>query len=416
MNISEEIDIQLARLRTRYARTVLPRFFAWWGGELASMLPARWRALLAERSDAVLLETQGRELVMWRQSGRGSTQLGRISLDEPPEAQKSAFAQLRSTLDDPNLRQFYCIGAQRALRRTISLPAAAEDNLRRVLTFEMDRQTPFKADQVYFDYRLATSHANDRNLHVELTVVTRAQLDAELAAIAACKAPLDGVDCWTEGPGSQRAGLNLLPPEQRFKRKNLQLRLNLALAAAALVLLVTGMLLWLANRESALSAMQAQVEIARKDATQVATLRKTLQDSIDSANFLSRKKQETPLMVELLDDLTRRLPDDTYLERLNVDEKNKIELQGLSDDASKLIGLLQKSDLLTNPNVQGTIQPDPRTKKDRFNISLEFQAPTDAQASDAGSTHAQGRTPTQRKPVHPAASAKPAGVRHAPAN
>ncbi len=412
MNISEEIDIQFARLRTRYARTPLPHFFAWWGGELASMLPARWRALLTERSDAVLLETQGRELVMWRQSGRNCSQLGRISLDDAPEAQKTAFTQLRSGLDDPNLREFYCIGAQRILRRTINLPAAAEDNLRRVLTFEMDRQTPFKADQVYFDYRLAARNATDRNLHVELTVVTRAQLDAELTALAACKAPLDGVDCWADGSGSQRAGLNLLPVEQRFKRKNLPLRLNLALAGAALILLVTAMLLWLANRESALTAMQAQVEVAQKDATQVAALRKTLQEGVDSANFLSRKKRETPVMVELLDDLTQRLPDDTYLERLNVDEKNKIELQGLSDDASKLIGLLQKSSLLTNPTVQGTIQPDPRTKKDRFNIALEFVAHADTKAAAAP---APGHAAPEQKPARPAATPKPVGGQHAPA-
>jgi general secretion pathway protein L len=85
-------------------------------------------------------------------------------------------------------------------------------------------------------------------------------------------------------------------------------------------------------------------------------------------------------MVDLLSDLTTRLPDDTYLERINVDEKNKIEMQGLSDDASKLIGLLQKSELLINPSVQGTIQPDPRTKKDRFNITLDFKKVAEAAA------------------------------------
>ncbi|MBS0487165.1 MAG: PilN domain-containing protein, partial [Proteobacteria bacterium] len=94
----------------------------------------------------------------------------------------------------------------------------------------------------------------------------------------------------------------------------------------------------------------------------------------------------------------QRLPDDTYLERLNVDDKDKIELQGLSDDASKLIGLLNKSELLANPSVQGTIQPDPRTKKDRFNITLDFRAIADAQAAAAksatatkGGAHASGR-------------------------
>jgi general secretion pathway protein L len=372
-SITDALDIQLARLRTRYARTPLPRFFAWWMRELVALLPARWRALLAERSDALLLENQAPELVLWRQSSDHSVELGRISLAEPADAQKDAYARLRGQIDDPNLPQFYCIRSERTLRRSLSLPTAAEDNLRQVLSFEMDRQTPFKADQVYFDYDVAPRTAAERNLQIELTVVPRSQLDGELLALAGCGAQLDGVDCWNAGSGSTRSGLNLLPPDRRVKRKNLQLRLNLALAGAAAVLLITVMLQSLDNRESALAAMTQEVEKAQNDAKQVTQLRKTLEDTINSANFLSRKKRETPLMVGLLNDLATRLPDDTYLERLNIDEKNKIELQGLSTDASKLIALLQKSELLINPSVQGTIQPDPRTKKDRFNIVVEFR-------------------------------------------
>ncbi len=375
MNISEALDIQLARVRSRYARTPLPRFFTWWGRELAALLPERWRALLAERSDALLLQVTGNEMLVWRQSGSGTKELGRVSLEARAEEQKAEFALLLNRLDDANLRQFYCMDGARALHRKISLPVAAEDNLRRVLSFEMDRQTPFKADQVYFDYRVAARSNADRNLQVELVVVPRAQLDAELAKFAACEARLDGVDCWSDGAGSQRMGLNLLPLERRYRRTNLRLRLNLALGAAALVLLVTVMLMSLANRESALEAMRKDVVKTRNDAEQVAKLRKTLQDTIDAANFLGRKKQTAPVMVELLNDLTKRLPDGTYLERLNVDDKNRVELQGLSDDASKLIGLLQQSRLLTDPTVQGNIQPDPRTKKDRFNISVEFKKP-----------------------------------------
>jgi general secretion pathway protein L len=393
MTITQALDIRLARLRTRYARTPLPRFLAWWGRELASLLPARWHALLAEQSDALLLGCQGRELVLWRYSGDASIELGRIALDTPGDAQQTEFQRLRGQLGDADLRSFYCIDAKRTLRRSISLPAAAEDNLRQVLAFEMDRQTPFKADQVYFDYIVAARSAAQRNLQIELTVVPRAQLDAELATLNASGATLDGVDCWRDTAGGARTGLNLLPAERRLKRKNLRLRLNLALAGAALVLLVTVMLLSLANRESALAAMQADVQKAGNDAKQVSQLRKTLQDTLDGANFLSRKKRETPLMVDLLSDLTTRLPDDTYLERLNVDEKNKIEMQGLSDDASKLIGLLQKSEILANPSIQGTIQPDPRTKKDRFNITLDFRKLVEA----AGDKAAAGKHPVEHE-------------------
>jgi general secretion pathway protein L len=170
-------------------------------------------------------------------------------------------------------------------------------------------------------------------------------------------------------------------------------------------MLVTVMLLSLANRESALAAMTAQVEKAQNAAKQVSALKKTLQDSIGAANFLNRRKHEAPLVVELLADLTQRLPDDTYLERLAIDDKNKIDVQGLSDNTAKLTERLQQSAVVENPSFQGTIQQDPRTKKDRFNMSLEFRHR--GGDPDAGKEH--------KPPAKDAMPRKEGGSAHAPA-
>jgi general secretion pathway protein L len=380
-SITDVLDMRLVRLRMRYARSPLPRFFAWWGRELLACLPERWRALLADRSEALLIETQARELVIWRQSGEHCVEFGRIALDAPGDEQKAAFVRLRAQIDDPNLRQIYCMRSARALRRSLSLPAATEDNLRQVLAFEMDRQTPFKADQVWFDFHVAERDAAARNLRVELIVVPRAQLDAEIGVLTGCGAALDGVDVWRDASGAATLGVNLLPADRRLRRKNLRLRMNLALAGAVVVLLAVVMLQSLSNRQAALEAMTVEVEKTQNDAKQVAVLKKTLQDTIASANFLSRKKCETPVTVELLEDLTQRLPDDTYLERMNVDEKGRIELQGLSKDYEKLPDTLKSSTVLVNPSFQGTIQPDPRSAKNRFNLVVESKKKSDCESA-----------------------------------
>jgi len=408
MTFSDALENQLARLRTRYARTPLPGFFRWWGRELVAMLPQRWRALLAERSEALLFEIRDGAMIVWRQSGQACVEAANVALDAPDAERAAALERVRAQIDDPNLRSFYCIAAARALRREFTLPVAAENNLRQVLAFEMDRQTPFKADQVYFDYRLGEREAAARNLQVELIVVPRAPLDADLAKLAAGSLELDGVDCWREGPGSGRLGLNLLPADRRPRRVNARLRLNLGLAAAAIVLLFTAMLLSLGNREAALAAMSEQVEKAQNAAKQVGALRKTLQDSISAANFLNRRKREMPTMVQMLADLTDRLPDDTYLERIAVDEKAKIDVQGLSDNTAKLTERLRESTVLENPSFQGNIQQDPRTHKDRFNMTLEFRHKAEP---DTGKEHgpAKDKDPGQRK------DGKDGGTGNAPA-
>ncbi|ANB16794.1 PilN domain-containing protein [Dokdonella koreensis] len=380
----ETLDRQLARLRTRLAKTPLPAFFAWWGENLLACLPQRWRDLIADRNETLLLEQQPGQTVVWRARGRAAaTEYGRIAQDQPPEAQVAEFRRLRERIEDPTVRTIYCIDAGRVLRRTISLPAAAEENLRQVLSFEMDRQTPFKADQVYFDSRIVSRDASGRTIHVELVLLPRPQLDAEITTLAGGALALDGVDIWRAGHGGQRSHINLLPPDRRAHRRDLRLPLNLGLAALAVVLLLLAMSKWLDNRAAAVESMREKVNQADAQARQVSDLKRSLVDSIAGANFLADKKRNEPLVVAVLDDLTQRLPDDTFLERMNI-ENGQLQLQGQSREAAKLIGLLGESPYLSNPNFQGAIQPDPRTSKERFQITAELKRTKVAGTEDAG--------------------------------
>jgi general secretion pathway protein L len=390
MAILDVLEPQLVRLRARYAKTPLPRFLAWWGRELVALLPQRWRDALAEGREALLIHTDSGQIVVRREAGQGALDMGTIALTDEAEAQRAAFTRLRGSIDEPMLRQFYCISPTRTLRRTLNLPAAAEDNLRQVLSFEMDRQTPFKADQVYFDYRVLGRDASGRQLHVDLVVMPRAQLDAELAPLANLGAELDGVDCWQDAATGRRIGVNLLPVERRARRRNMRLRLNLVLVAVAIMLALGVMGRTVTNRQQALESMTNEVQTAQEDAKHVAALRKTLEETIDSANFLAQRKRSAIPMVHLLKDLTERLPDGTYLERLNVNEDGRVELQGLSDKAESLIAELQKSKVLMNPSFQGVIQPDPRLKKDRFNLIAQLKP---YEAEKAGSDKAEPEAP-----------------------
>jgi len=141
----------------------------------------------------------------------------RIRRDLPAEAQSTEFQRLRNAIDDPMVRTVFCIPAERVLTRTLSLPAAAEDNLRQVLSFEMDRQTPFKADQIYFDSRVLGRDASGRNLQVELVLLPRAQLDQEIGALPTGSV-LDAVDSWRTIPGTVSSTTRWSPARSGHRR------------------------------------------------------------------------------------------------------------------------------------------------------------------------------------------------------
>ena len=369
--MKEALDRLLARLRTRLAKTPLPRFFSWWGTELLACLPKRWRERLGGHSEALLLEVRDNAIVVLRERNQAVSEFGRVGLDLPEDSRAAEIRRLQARIENPGVRTIFCLPESKALTRTMTLPAAAEENLRQVLTFEMDRQTPFKADQVYFDSRVAARDAATRSLRVELVVLPRSLLDPQLAAVAGEQIQFDGVDVRSDdAAGGARRGVNLLPAERRARRRDMRLPINLGLFALALILLVFNMSESLDNRAIAVETMQAEVDKAAVAAREVLELKKTLQDSINGANFLAEKKRNGPLVVALLDDLAARLNDDTYLERLSI-ENNQIQLQGQSKEAAGLISVLSASPFLANPKLEGQIQPDPRTGKDRFTISAE---------------------------------------------
>ena len=103
------------------------------------------------------------------------------------------------------------------------------------------------------------------------------------------------------------------------------------------------------------------------EARRVGALEKELADAVSGANFLTEMKQTHPVAIDLVRDLTERLPENTALQRLSVN-RGEVQIQGVSGEASALITILQKSLLIEGPALQGAITPDQRTQKEQFMI------------------------------------------------
>lgn len=351
------------RLRARYEKSGLAAFLRWWRDELVGALPPRWREWLAPDPTVLTIEPEADGWRVRRLRG------GRIEAEDQagPEPESLALALGRiSPGPDVVPRQVLMLPAREALRRRIVLPAAAEEHLAQVLSYEMDRHTPFRADQVYFDHRIQRRDEVARQLAIELVAIPRAVLDGRLAALPSA---LDAADIADDG---RPAGFNLLPADRRARRVDRRARLNLILAGGALMLLWLVMTQSLALREQALEALGEEVAAARSAANQSAALKRQLRDAIDGASFLARRKAEQPVVVDVLVEITRLVPDDTWLERLSF-VGSQVQLQGQSARADKLIGILTESKCLANPQFQGSIQPDGATGKERFSLAAELK-------------------------------------------
>jgi len=75
--------------------------------------------------------------------------------------------------------------------------------------------------------------------------------------------------------------------------------------------------------------------------------------------------------VELLRELTAILPDDTWLDRLQV-KGDSVQIIGQSSKASALIGIVESSKLFSGAAFTSPVTTDPRTGKERFMLSARI--------------------------------------------
>lgn len=378
------------RLRDRLGRagTLMPAgaggFLAWWGASLAAWLPEGWRRVLGLGAGRLLLQpgTEGVQLRL--QQGAELRDLARL----PAPSDDDIAGPLAAGTGDPlarvlsaraaDLPRALLLPAAVALRREMTLPAAAAERLRDVVGFEIDRQTPFTADAVVYDVRVLRRRA--AQLDAELVAVPRQAMEGQLLRLGPLAGTLGGVD--VAGADGVPLGINLLPAERRHRRPDPWRVWNWGLAAVAVVGL--GLALWqvLHNRTQAADALEQRLERDAAPARRAAAQRQQLVSLIEGQAFLDNARRARPAAVEVIDELARRLPDGTYLEKLAIEEE-RLTLIGLSNEAPALIGRLQGSPLWRSPALTGALQPDPASGRDRFTLSADIgpKAPASKEAA-----------------------------------
>ncbi|PZO06586.1 MAG: general secretion pathway protein GspL [Lysobacteraceae bacterium] len=375
MPAADRLSSLLDPITLRLARTSLPARSREAMAALLLLLPARLRAWVEGDDQRLFLLRQGGDVALVAAGRRGDAALGTLPLDDA-----SVLEQARERLDGSAVPRWLLLPVSQVLRRRLALPFAAESRLREVLAFELDRQTPFSADQVSYHGRVLARDPAAQQLDVELLVLPRTRLDAEVLALGTLGANLAGVDVIDSN--GFRLGVNLLPEARRERRQDPVRRLNLALAAVAGVALFATLLLTLANRRDLRDDFRAKVEVATAEARQARVLRNQLQASAQAANFLAARRASRPTMLEVLDDLTRRIPDDTTLDKLVINDDNLV-MVGHSSAAPALVALLQASPLLVEPALSGAVQADPRTGRDRFTLAARIAVKPSPEAADA---------------------------------
>jgi general secretion pathway protein L len=344
-------------------------FFRWWVGELAALLPRRVRQLFRPEPRILVIHRAGGELILTLFRGQRGREVGRVELEGMgAAAERIAVARLAKRVNLNKTEIAIRLPADQALHRTLELPWAVESELRRALHFQVDRQTPFTPDEAYFDYRITRRDPAAKQLTVEMTVVPRPLVDDAVAAAGRWGLDPAVVDVAGEDPGAPPR-LNLLAGEREEAEGASWSPLNAVLALAAAVLLAVAVYLPLERQRTAAETLLAGVAEAKAEADEAIRLRDETGRLRGEGRFLIEEKRKSVSVPRVLDELTRLLPDHTWLFELKVNGQ-EVTIAGYSSAASALIGLIEDSPLLETPRFRSPVTQDRRSGLERFNLSF----------------------------------------------
>ena len=295
------------RLRGAAQRSGLRAFWQWWLGELAPLVPAGMRTAVRRRRLRPIVALESEAAVVWAprlaEGKLAFAEVARVPLSgDPADVAREGHAAIDAL---PRVayggvvaeaRVAVSLPAGQVLRKTITLPAAVEENLLQALAYDLDRHTPFKPDEVYFDALVVGRNPAKKEIRVDWAAALKTVVDQARHRAESWGAAVVAVS--PESPASAAAlagtALNLLPagerPDESMWRR-WQIWVPLALIAV-LAVVATALPLW--QKRGYAIELARLADQARVQADASSALREELDRLAGDYNFALERKYAFP--------------------------------------------------------------------------------------------------------------------------
>lgn len=256
----------------------------------------------------------------------------------------------------------------RFLFRPLELPKRAAEYLEGIVRSQIDRLTPWAANEAVYSWTPPVDAANER-IHLMIAATARAMVAPYLQAIATLGSSSIAVTTVPLNSDSNAVPIKIY--EQRISAVDTA-RIRSILVA---VFLLSGLSATISIGVSAVIADNLgseQQELLRKISARRAAMRSVSDLSGGSAlQALERRKQTTPSSVIVLEALSTLLPDDTYVTEFRVDGE-KLQIVGITSDAPSLIRLIERSPHFKRATFFAPTTRSPGETRDRFHIEANI--------------------------------------------
>lgn len=345
---------------------MLATMITWWTEQMRDLVPASLRLSLGKSWRPVLIAEADTpdtsEIALFVRGRAGETALGRHALSGT-ELRNTIARLPRAQVKAAVLRA----PTNLLLEQEIILPLSAEQDLNRVVAYEMDRLTPFRADQVLWTC-LARKRDTVRNrLHVRVTVVPRQRVEPLLTALRRAGLAPTRIEA-----GSTIESRRVIPlADDLSARSWLGPRIGAYALGGCGVLAATAIALPFLLQSIALSNLDARIEAVRPQVAAIEKMRKQIASIAATGDVIVAARNQVGSPLQSIALLTEVLPDDTYVTTLALRQR-KLTVSGRSASAARLIGAMTAHPLIHSPAFVAPVIRDETNGGQMFSIRADL--------------------------------------------
>lgn len=283
----------------------------------------------------------------------------------------------------PRRRIVLSVNTALCYRRIVEMPSRSGVALDEALRLDLLRVTPFDPQSIFAVHRLLVSRIDSGAQKIEQLVLKRALIEPLQNLLRTRKQQLEAIVFRDESGKLWPVALTSDGKQYGATRFRFWLK---ALAGSFVTLAAAGLVSGLAASWQATTQNQdvaaKLAELKQRTDTILARVDAVKQSSTALRDLAGWKRGGLHL-THLVEELSRLLPDDAFLEALTIDGKSMV-IEGQATSPEGLISRLEASPLLSNVAFAAPVYRNPTDAQSHFSIRMEAVVSDEASRETAG--------------------------------
>ena len=351
------------------AKELVSKALHWWVSEIQGLIPTRVVSLFSNPPAQLYLAPSEAQIAATFLTESGDIRLPSLSM-APSSTQAEDFKGiLQEKIGRASLQTIIDFDKKDLLVLYADYPITDGKTLHKVLLNDFNRITPFKTDDVYWEWGIHKQYPDRNRLVVKVALVKRTTADRLLSFANDYGLFPVGARLREEGRTSEPF-LQLLPRHHAFRGQQSGKSKLLMSAAVILLLFILGSAYAYGTHRQAIQ-LRAIISEIRPRVEKIEADKERL-DALSAIAQELKKREEIPTVLMVLNETTRLIPDDAWLFDFQINS-GKVKIAGFSPDPSKLIGVISSSPLFADAKFLAPVTTSPNGAGQRFELSFSLR-------------------------------------------